>query len=328
MAKKIQIGIVGYGNLGRGVEKAVKLSEDMELVAIFSRREPESLGIVDKTVKALHISKARDYQDKIDVMILCGGSMSDLPKQGPLFANMFNTVDSFDNHAQIPSYYSSVDKVAKASGKTSIISVGWDPGLFSLMRMITSAILPQGNTYTFWGKGVSQGHSDAIRRVEGVEKGVQYTIPIEEAVEKVRSGSNPQLSNRQKHRRECFVVAKEGYDKTKIEQEITAMPNYFADYDTTVHFISKEEFLEKHSQMPHGGFVIHSAKTGEDNNQIVEFSLKLESNPEFTSSVLTAYARAAYYLNQEGVVGAKTILEIPPAYISPKSLEALKKELL
>jgi diaminopimelate dehydrogenase len=328
VSNQIKIGIVGYGNLGRGTVEAIKQSPDMELVAIFTRRAPENLAINEPNVEVLHISSAEEYQDKIDVMILCGGSATDLPDQAPQFARMFNTIDSYDTHAKIPEFFSVVDEAAKASGKTSIISVGWDPGLFSLNRLMAEAILPKGETYTFWGKGLSQGHSDAVRRVEGVAAGVQYTVPIEEAIEKVKSGVNPELSTREKHRRVCYVVAEEGYDKAKIEQDIKTMPNYFADYETEVNFITAEELKENHSKLPHGGFVIRSGKSGEDNNQIIEFSLNLESNPEFTSSVLVAYARAAFRLNKEGQVGARTVFDVAPGYLSAKSAEDLRRDLL
>lgn len=328
MDKQIKIGIVGYGNLGRGVEAAIKQNSDMKLVAIFSRRDPSTVNIIDKGVKVCHISEAEHYLDKIDVMVLCGGSAHDLPEQGPHFAKFFNTVDSFDTHAKIPEYYEAVDKAADISGKTSIISVGWDPGLFSINRMMTEAILPKGETYTFWGKGLSQGHSDAVRRVEGVKNGVQYTIPSEEAIDRVRSGENPQLSTSDRHKRECYVVPEEGADREKIEQTIKSMPNYFADYDTSVHFITEKDLQENHAAMPHGGFVIRSGETGEEDNQIVEFSLKLGSNPQFTASVLTAYARAAYRLNQVGQTGAKTVFDVAPGYISPQSAAQLRKELL
>ncbi|MFZ0447169.1 MAG: diaminopimelate dehydrogenase [Bacillus sp. (in: firmicutes)] len=328
MSNRIKVGIVGYGNLGRGTIEAINQCSDMELVAIFTRRSPESLSINEPNVEVLHISSAEEYKDKIDVMILCGGSATDLPEQGPYFAKMFNTIDSFDTHAKIPEYFSAVDPVAKDSGKISIISVGWDPGLFSINRLMTEAILPNGGTYTFWGKGLSQGHSDAIRRVEGVVGGVQYTVPIEEAVEKVKSGVNPELSTGEKHRRVCYVVAEEGYDHAKIEQDIKTMPNYFADYDTEVNFITAEELKENHSKLPHGGFVIRSGKTGQDNNQIIQFSLDLESNPEFTSSVLVAYARAAYRMNKEGQAGAKTVFDVAPGYLSPRPAEDLRRDLL
>lgn len=328
MEKQIKIGIVGYGNLGRGVEAAIKQNCDMELVAIFSRRDPESVNVSDKQVKVCHISEAEQYVDDIDVMVLCGGSAHDLPEQGPQFTKLFNTVDSFDTHAKIPEYFAAVDEVAQASGKISIISVGWDPGLFSLNRMMSEAILPQGKTYTFWGKGLSQGHSDAVRRVEGVKNGVQYTIPSKEAIERVRSGENPQLSTSERHKRECYVVPEDGADVKKIEQDIQTMPNYFADYDTTVHFITEKELQENHTAMPHGGFVIRSGQTGDGNNQIVEFSLKLGSNPQFTASVITAYARAAYRLHNEGQAGAKTVFDIAPGYLSPRSAADLRRDLL
>ncbi|VEF48601.1 Meso-diaminopimelate D-dehydrogenase [Bacillus freudenreichii] len=328
MNRKIRIGINGYGNLGRGVESAIKQNKDMELIAIFSRRDPKSVETLDPSVKVLHISEAEKYKDEIDVMILCGGSATDLPEQGPVFAKLFNTIDSFDTHAKIPEYFAVMDEAAKSGNKTSIISVGWDPGMFSMNRLLGEAILPEGETYTFWGKGLSQGHSDAVRRVEGVKAGVQYTIPIEEAVNRVRRGENPELSTREKHLRECYIVAEEGADKDKIEQEIKTMPNYFADYDTTVKFISEEELKKNHSKMVHGGFVIRSGITGDNTNQIVEYSLKLDSNPEFTSSILVTYARAAYRMNQEGQEGAKTVFDVPLGHLSPKSPEQLRKELL
>lgn len=324
----IRIGIFGYGNLGRGVEAAIKQNSDMELVAVFSRRDPASVKINTEGVKVCHIDEAKDYADKIDVMILCGGSATDLPVQTPEMARMFNVIDSFDTHAKIPQHFANVDKEAKNSGKVAIISVGWDPGMFSLNRLYGAAILPEGKDYTFWGKGVSQGHSDAIRRIEGVLDAKQYTIPVPDALDAVRSGSNPDLTTRQKHTRECYVVAEDGADLARIENEIKTMPNYFADYDTTVHFISKEELVRDHSGIPHGGFVIRSGKTGNGNNHIIEYSLKLDSNPEFTSSVLVAYARAAARLNREGVSGCKSVLDIAPSYLSPKSGEDLRKELL
>ncbi|KAB2328539.1 diaminopimelate dehydrogenase [Cytobacillus depressus] len=328
MSNQIKVGIVGYGNLGRGVLEGIKKCPDMELVSIFTRRSPEGIAVNDKNVKVLHISEAENYKDQIDVMILCGGSATDLPEQGPQFAKMFNTVDSYDTHAKIPDYFAAVDQAAKESGKTSIISVGWDPGLFSINRLMAEAILPAGENYTFWGKGVSQGHSDAVRRVEGVKGAVQYTVPIDEAVEKVRSGVNPTLSTAEKHLRVCYVVAEEGYDQAKIEETIKTMPNYFADYITEVHFVSEEELQVNHSKLPHGGFVIRGGQTGENNKQIIEFSLTLDSNPEFTSSVLVAYARAAYRLNKEGQAGAKSVFEVAPVYLSPKSPEELRRDLL
>ena len=325
---KIRIGILGYGNLGKGVEYAIKQNNDMELVAVFTRRAPESLSILTKTAEVKNINDAADYKDKIDVMILCGGSATDLPEQGPKYAAMFNTIDSFDTHAKIPEYFKAVDKNAKENSKTAIISVGWDPGMFSINRLYANAILSEGKDYTFWGKGVSQGHSDAIRRVEGVLDGKQYTIPVESAIEQVRSGSNPELTTRQKHLRECFVVAKEGADKAKIEETIKNMPNYFSDYDTTVHFISKEELDKNHSGIPHGGFVLRSGVTGENTKQLIEYSLKLGSNPEFTASVLIAYARAAYRFSKEGATGAKSVFDVPPAYLSSKTNEELLATLL
>lgn len=324
----IRIGIYGYGNLGRGVEEAIKQNDDMELVAVFSRRDPASVKINTEGVQVCRAEEAASFADKIDVMILCGGSATDLPVQTPEMAKLFNVIDSFDTHAKIPEHFASVDKAAKASGKVAIISVGWDPGMFSLNRLYGAAILPEGQDYTFWGKGVSQGHSDAIRRIEGVADAKQYTIPVPEALDAVRSGSNPELTTRQKHTRECFVVAEEGADLARIENEIKSMPNYFADYDTTVHFISREELVRDHSGIPHGGFVIRSGKTGNGSKHIIEYSLKLDSNPEFTSSVLVAYARAAVRLNKECASGCKTVLDIPPAYLSARSGEELRKELL
>ncbi|MCT4686883.1 diaminopimelate dehydrogenase [Vallitalea sp.] len=330
MKNIIRIGIVGYGNLGRGVEFAIKQNPDMQLTAIFTRRDPKTLEVADNSVNVLSIADAEQYKNDIDVLILCGGSATDLPVQGPQFAKMFNTVDSFDTHAKIPEYFESVDEAAKSNNNLSIISVGWDPGLFSMNRLLSQCVLPEGNDYTFWGRGVSQGHSDAIRRIEGVQGAVQYTIPIDSALEKVRAGENPELTTREKHIRDCYVVAKEGADKAKIENEIKTMPNYFSDYDTNVTFISEEELKANHSEMPHGGFVIRSGKTGEDNkhNQIIEFSLKLDSNPELTGSVLVAYARAIHRLSNEGATGAKTVFDIPLAYLSPKSGEELRKQLL
>lgn len=325
MADKIRLGIVGYGNLGRGVEKAVAQNPDMELVAVFTRRNPEE---VKAKAPVFPVSSAEEFKEAIDVLILCGGSATDLPEQGPFFARLFNTVDSFDNHAKIPEYFEAVDQAAKASGHLSIISTGWDPGLFSLNRLLVESVLPQGATYTFWGKGISQGHSDAIRRVAGVKDARQYTIPNEEAVERVRAGEQPQLTTREKHIRECFVVAEEGADLERIEREIKTMPHYFADYETIVHFISEEELKEKHSGMPHGGLVLRSGVTGENNTQVIEFGLRLESNPEFTSSVLVAYARAAARLAKKGETGARTPFDIPFALLSPKSAEQLRKELL
>lgn len=325
----MKLGIVGYGNLGRGVESAVKQNEDIELVAIFTRRNPEDLKI-NSNAKVLNMKELPNWADKIDVLILCGGSATDLPFQTPKLAKLYNVVDSFDTHAKIPEHFANVDKAAQEGRKVGIISVGWDPGLFSLNRMYANAILPEGNDYTFWGKGVSQGHSDAIRRIEGVKDAKQYTIPVEKALASVKNCENPTLTTREKHTRECFVVLKEGADAKKVEEEIKTMPNYFADYDTTVHFITEEELKEKHSGIPHGGFVLRSGKTGfnKENNHVIEYSLKLDSNPEFTSSVLIAYARAAFRLNKEGQKGCKTVFDIAPAYLSPKSGEELRKTML
>ncbi|KQO18299.1 diaminopimelate dehydrogenase [Paenibacillus sp. Leaf72] len=325
MAEQIRIGIVGYGNLGRGVELAIKQSPDLRLDAIFTRRNPDS---IPSETKAYSIEDAEKFTGDIDVMILCGGSATDLPEQGPAFARLFHTVDSFDTHARIPEYFEQVDAAAKASGKISVISTGWDPGLFSLSRLLAEAILPEGKEYTFWGKGVSQGHSDAIRRVNGVKNGVQYTIPVEEAVNRVRSGENPVLTTREKHLRECYIVAEEGANQEAIADEIRNMPNYFADYDTVVHFVDEATLKAEHSAMPHGGTVLRSGKTGTNSTQIIEFGLTLDSNPEFTASVLVAYARAAYKLAQEGGAGAKTVFDIPFGLLSPKSAAQLRKELL
>lgn len=326
----MKIGILGYGNLGRGVELAVAQNPDMELAAVFTRRNPDDVKILTNGVPVLPIDKAKEMKDEIDVLILCGGSATDLPVQTPEYAEYFNVVDSFDTHARIPEHFAAVDAAAKKSGKTAVISVGWDPGMFSVSRMYANAILTNGSDYTFWGKGVSQGHSDAVRRIDGVKDARQYTIPVPEAVEAVRSGSNPELSTRQKHTRECFVVAEKGADLARIENEIKTMPNYFSDYDTTVHFISQEEMDRDHSGIPHGGMVIRSGKTGKDNehNHIIEYKLTLDSNPEFTASVIAAYARAAYRMNNEGSIGCKTVFDIPPAYLSNKSGEELRKTML
>lgn len=326
----IKIGILGYGNLGRGVECAIKQNDDMSLAAVFTRRDPASVSILTEGVPVCRIEDAAEWKDKIDVMILCGGSATDLPEQTPQFARMFNVIDSFDTHARIPEHYANVDTAAKEGNKVGIISVGWDPGMFSLNRLYANAILPEGKDYTFWGKGVSQGHSDAIRRVEGVKDAKQYTIPVDAALAAVRNGENPELTTRQKHARECFVVLEEGADAAKVEEEIKTMPNYFSDYDTTVHFISEEELKREHSGIPHGGFVLRSGKTGwnGENSHLIEYSLKLDSNPEFTSSVLVAYARAAYKLSVEGVSGCKTVFDIAPAYLSAKSGEELRKSML
>ena len=326
----IRIGIYGYGNLGRGVESAIKQNADMELVAVFTRRNPSEVKINTSSAKVCHTDDAKYMKDDIDVMILCGGSATDLPTQTPEIASMFNCIDSFDTHAKIPEHFANVDKTARESGKVAIISCGWDPGMFSLNRLYASAILPDGEDYTFWGKGVSQGHSDAIRRIDGVVDARQYTIPVQEALDSVRSGSAPVLSTRQKHTRECFVVAKEDADLSRIENDIVTMPNYFADYDTTVHFISKEELEREHKNLPHGGFVIRSGRTGENgqNHHIIEYSLKLDSNPEFTSSVLVCYARAAYKMNREGMTGCKTVFDVAPAYLTSKSPDEIRKSML
>ena len=327
--EKIRIGIVGYGNIGRGVELAIARNEDMELKAVFTRRDPSSVKIHTKGAAVKHMDDMLSMKDEIDVMMLCGGSATDLPVMGPQIAADFNTIDSFDTHARIPEYFENVDKAAKAGKKIGIISVGWDPGMFSLNRLYAESVLPQGSTYTFWGKGVSQGHSDAIRRVQGVKNGIQYTVPIEAAVERVRSGSEPELTTREKHLRECYVVPEEGADLKAIENAIKTMPNYFDEYDTTVTFITEEELKEKHHKMSHGGFVIRSGDTGEEGNQhIIEYSLKLDSNPEFTASVLICYARAAYRLSKAGESGARTVFDIAPALLSAKTAEELRAGLL
>ncbi|MDO4976898.1 MAG: diaminopimelate dehydrogenase [Eubacteriales bacterium] len=326
----IRIGILGYGNLGRGVECAIRQNDDMELVAVFSRRNPETVSILTETAAVCSVNDIADWKDKIDVLILCGGSATDLPVQTPEYVKMFNVIDSFDTHARIPEHFANVDAAAKETGHVGIISVGWDPGMFSLNRLYANCILPEGSDYTFWGKGVSQGHSDALRRIEGVKNAKQYTIPVDSALEAVRSGSNPELTTREKHTRECFVVLEEGADAARIENEIKTMPNYFSDYDTTVHFISEEELLANHSGIPHGGFVIRTGSTGwnKENKHVIEYSLKLDSNPEFTSSVLIAYARAAYRLSTEGQTGCKTVFDIAPAYLSPKSGDELRAKML
>ena len=326
----MRIGILGYGNLGRGVELAIRQNSDMELACIITRRAPESLKIATAGVPVYHIDDVEKLKDKIDVLIICGGSATDLPVQTPQFVKYFNVIDSFDTHAKIPEHFARVDRAASESGNVAIISVGWDPGMFSLNRMYANAILPEGKDYTFWGKGVSQGHSDAIRRIEGVVDARQYTIPVPEALAAVRNGEMPELTTRQKHTRECFVVAEDGADLARIENEIKTMPNYFADYDTTVHFISLEELKRDHSGIPHGGVVIRSGVTGADgeNKHIIEYSLKLDSNPEFTSSVLVAYARAAYRMKVDGMKGCKTVFDVAPAYLSQMSGEELRKNLL
>ena len=325
----IRIGILGYGNLGRGVECAIKHNPDMELVAVFTRRDPATVKILTDSASVYHVDEAEKMKDKIDVMILCGGSATDLPVQTPKYAQWFNVVDSFDTHARVPEHFANVDKAASESNHVGIISVGWDPGMFSLNRLYAESILVQGSTYTFWGKGVSQGHSDAIRRIPGVKNAIQYTVPVDEAVDQVRSGSEPKLTTRDKHTRECYVVAQEGANKAEIENAIKTMPNYFDEYNTTVHFISEEELKRDHSKMPHGGFVIRTGETGEEGNKhVMEYSLKLDSNPEFTASVLIAYARAAYRLNQKGENGARSVFDIAPALLSMKTPEQLRKEIL
>lgn len=326
----IKVGIVGYGNLGRGVELALAHNPDMQLCAVFTRRDPKSVTLLTPAVPVVSLDDAPEWKGKLDVMILCGGSATDLPKQTPMLAQWFNVVDSFDTHAHIPDHFAAVDAASRAAHTTGIISVGWDPGLFSLNRLYAQAVLPQGKQYTFWGKGISQGHSDAIRRIPGVQDAKQYTIPVLAALESVRRGDNPVLSTRQKHTRECFVVLKEGADAEQVEAQIKTMPNYFDEYDTTVHFVSQEELTKNHSGMPHGGFVFASGATGQngEHKQLIEYSLKLDSNPEFTSSVLVAYARAAFKLSQEKAFGCKTVFDVPPAYLSAKDPASLRKELL
>ena len=328
MNERIRIGIAGYGNLGRGVEAAIAQNPDTELVAVFTRRDPASLRTLSPDTRVHALDEIDGFADRIDVLVLCGGSKSDLPEQGPALAARFNTVDSFDTHARIPQYFDAVDAAARANGRTSIVAVGWDPGLFSLARLYGEAVLAQGATYTFWGRGLSQGHSDAVRRVPGVRAGVQYTVPVPEAIKRVRSGENPVLSTREKHTRECWVVLEEGADARAVEQAIRTMPDYFADYDTTVHFIDEETLRREHSAMPHGGFVIRTGRTGGQSAQAIEFSLKLESNPEFTASVLVAYARAAARLARRGETGARTVFDIAPALLSPRSGAELRAELL
>lgn len=329
MSSKIRVGILGYGNLGRGVEAAMHDNPDMELTAIFTRRAPQDVHPLTD-VPVYHVNEALSMQEKIDVLILCGGSATDLPVQSPEYAKYFNIVDSFDNHSKIPEHFDAVDASASAAGKTALISGGWDPGMFSLQRLIGNCVLPHGQDYTFWGKGVSQGHSDAIRRIAGVKDAKQYTIPVESALERVRAGENPELTTREKHTRECFVVAEEGADLARIEHEIKTMPAYFEPYDTTVHFISKEELQRDHSGIPHGGFVLRSGVTGMngETKQMIEYRLTLGSNPEFTSSVLVACARAVVRMDKEGMHGCKTIFDVPPAYLSPKSGAELRKALL
>lgn len=326
----MKIGILGYGNLGRGIECAIKQNADMELSAVFTRRDPKTVNILTEGVNVYSVDDILNHKDEVDVLILCGGSATDLPNQTPEYAKYFNVIDSFDTHARIPEHFENVDKMAKENGHTALISCGWDPGMFSLNRLYANAILPEGNDYTFWGKGVSQGHSDAIRRVKGVKDGKQYTIPVESALEAVRSGSNPELTTRQKHLRECFVVPEEGADLKEIEETIKNMPNYFADYDTIVHFITEEELKANHSGIPHGGFVFRTGVTGwnKENKHIIEYNLKLDSNPEFTSSVIVAFARAVDRLHKEGVNGCKTVFDIAPAYLTPLSGEEIRAHLL
>ena len=329
----MKIGILGYGNLGRGVECAIKQNPDCELTAVFTRRDPASVKILTAGVPVYSVNDIEKHKSEVDVLIICGGSATDLPKQTPVYANYFNVIDSFDTHAKIPEHFANVDAAAKSAGNTALISCGWDPGMFSLNRLYANCILPEGNDYTFWGKGVSQGHSDAIRRIKGVKDGKQYTIPVQEALDAVRAGKNPELTTRQKHTRECFVVAEDGAtdaDKARIEKEIKEMPNYFADYDTTVHFISEEELKKNHSEIPHGGFVFRTGKTGwnKEYNNVIEYSLKLDSNPAFTSSVLIAYARAVFRMKNEGQTGCKTVFDVPPAYLSPLSGEEIRAHLL
>ncbi|KJV45882.1 diaminopimelate dehydrogenase [Acinetobacter indicus] len=328
MQHSIRIGIAGYGNLGRGVETAIQKNPDLQLVGIFTRRAPETVSPCFTETKVFHMDALVDFQNQIDVLILCGGSKDDLPKQTPELASKFNTVDSFDTHARIPEFFDAVNAPALANKKTVMISIGWDPGMFSINRLFGEALLPDGETCTFWGKGLSQGHSDAIRRVDGVKAGVQYTLPSTNAMDKVRSGSRPELSTRDKHTRECYVVLEEGADAAKVEQAIVTMPDYFADYNTTVNFIDEETLRNEHNRMPHGGFVIRSGNTSDAHNQVMEFSLKLESNPEFTASVLVAYARACYRMNQMGQYGAKTAFDVAPGLLSMKSPEQLRKEIL
>ena len=326
----IRVGILGYGNLGKGVESAIAQNDDMELKAVFTRRNPENVKVRTAGVKVLQADELSHMQDELDVLILCGGSATDLPVQTPQYASMYNVVDSFDTHARIPEHFAAVDAAAKKAGKVSLISCGWDPGMFSLNRLYANCVLPEGNYYTYWGKGVSQGHSDAVRRIEGVKDCRQYTIPVEKAVEAVRNGSNPELTTREKHTRECFVVAEEGADLAKIENEIKTMPNYFSDYDTTVHFITEEEMKRDHSGLPHGGMVIRTGVTGmeKEHKHVIEYSLKLDSNPEFTGSVIVAYARAVSRMNKEGMSGCKTVFDVAPAYLSPKSAEELRAHML
>ncbi|QEY57850.1 diaminopimelate dehydrogenase [Pseudomonas sp. C27(2019)] len=328
MSQQIRVAIAGYGNLGRGVEAALAQNPDMRLVGVFSRRDPASVTLLDSSVPVHAMADIEQHQDEVDVMILCGGSKSDLPEQGPYLAQFFNTVDSFDTHAKVPEYYAALDQSARDAGRVALLSVGWDPGLFSLNRLYGEAILPEGETYTFWGKGLSQGHSDAVRRVPGVQSGVQYTLPSEEAIARVRSGERPELSTREKHKRQCFIVLEEGADADTVRNSIVTMADYFADYDTEVNFIDQATFSKEHSSMPHGGFVIRSGNTGVDSKQTIEYSLALDSNPEFTASVLVAYARAVHRLARVNDIGAKTVFDIAPGLLSPKSPAQLRKEML
>ncbi|WP_022966054.1 diaminopimelate dehydrogenase [Denitrificimonas caeni] len=328
MSHRIRVAIAGYGNLGRGVEAALAQNPDMRLVGVFSRRDPVSVSLLDSSVPVYAMADIEQYQDEVDVMILCGGSKSDLPEQGPYLAQFFNTVDSFDTHAKVPEYYAALDQSARDAGRVALLSVGWDPGLFSLNRLYGEAILPEGETYTFWGKGLSQGHSDAVRRISGVKSAVQYTLPSEDAMARVRNGEQPQLTTREKHTRECFVVLEDNADADAVRDSIVTMPDYFADYDTVVNFIDQDTFNKEHSSMPHGGFVIRSGNTGVDTKQTIEYSLALGSNPEFTASVLVAYARAVHRLARLNDIGAKTVFDIAPGLLSPKSPAQLRKELL
>lgn len=328
MSNQIKVAIAGYGNLGRGVEAAIAQNPDMRLVGVFSRRDPASVNLLDSSVPVYDIAKIEQFKDQVDVMVLCGGSKSDLPEQGPYLAQHFNTVDSFDTHAKVNEHYDALDASAQKAGKIALLSVGWDPGLFSLNRLYGETVLSQGETYTFWGKGLSQGHSDAVRRVAGVQSGVQYTLPSEAAIARVRSGEQPELTTREKHTRECYVVLKEGADAEQVRESIVTMPDYFADYDTQVHFLDQATFETEHSAMPHGGFVIRSGVTGNNNSHTIEYSLALGSNPEFTASVLVAYTRAVHKLAQKGEVGARTVFDIAPGLLSPKDPAQLRKELL
>ena len=326
----IRVGISGYGNLGKGLECVIRQNPDMELAAVFTRRDPSTIKLLTEGAEVLSAQDILLHKDSIDVLVICGGSATDMPVQTPLYARYFNVVDSFDTHARIPEHFANVDKAARESGHTALISAGWDPGMFSLNRLYAECILPEGSSYTFWGKGVSQGHSDAIRRIKGVKNGKQYTIPVEAALEKVRRGEDPAFTAREMHTRECFVVAEDGADRERIEREIKTMPNYFADYDTTVHFITEEEFLRDHAGIPHGGFVLRTGVTGasKEHSHVIEYSLKLDSNPEFTASAIAAFVRAVYRIHKEGGVGCKTVFDIAPAYLSPLSGEELRAHML